>query len=162
MQIYSWVIGIITNGFFLVIIWIHSQVATQLSDPPHVLLIFPHWSRRWWGVPQNDAQMGSKSMLSEWSSNQKNDQWCTFCTSYYDLSIVWPRNFFVDRYDHVKHLKTLLDVLKYSQKNFHDPQSHSIISQKSIFLSSIWAPYWNGNQTHNDSIKIGVSLRFES
>ena len=70
--------------------------------------------------------------------------------------------FFVNRYDHVKHLKTLLDVLKYSQKNFHDPQSHSIISQKSIFLSSIWAPSWNGNQTHNDSIKIGVSLRFES
>ena len=162
MQIYSWVIGIITNGFFLVIIWIHSQVATQLSDPPHVLPIFPHWSRkRWGGTPKwcpNGLQIDALRVIIK----SKNDQWCTFCTSYYDLSIVWPRNFFVDRYDHVKHLKTLLDVLKYSQKNFHDPQSHSIISQKSIFLSSIWAPYWNGSQTHNDSIKIGVSLRFES
>ena len=162
MQIYSWVVGIITNGFFLVIIWIHSQVATQLSDPPHVHPIFPHWSRKRWGVPQNDAQMSSKSMLSEWSSNQKNGQWRTFWASYYNLSIVYPQNFFVDRYDHIKYLKTLLYVLKYSQKIFHDPQSHSIISQKSIFLSSIWAPYWNGSQTHNDSIKIGVSLRFES
>ena len=51
---------------------------------------------------------------------------------------------------------------KIFSKNFHDPQSHSIISQKSIFLSSIWCPYWNGSQTHNDSIKIGVSLHFES